>query len=86
MDTAIVCEEEYLLIVAQFDYLWGRATTPQEQVRMECMIGLINAFDAAHAVSGASMFSQRRASPAAHASPPMTLAETRQIACLYGRP
>jgi hypothetical protein len=40
-----ISEAEYRLIVAEFDLLWSRATTPQEQSRMESMIKLINAFE-----------------------------------------
>jgi hypothetical protein len=40
-----ISEAEYRLIVAEFDLLWSRATTPQEQSRMENMIKLINAFE-----------------------------------------
>ncbi|WP_230414176.1 hypothetical protein [Collimonas silvisoli] len=42
---ASIDETEYRLIVAEFDLLWSRATTPQEQSRMENMIKLINAFE-----------------------------------------
>jgi len=38
-------EAEYRMIVAEFDLLWNRATTPQEQSRMESMIKLIDAFE-----------------------------------------
>ena len=86
MDKAIICEQDYLLIVAEFDRLWGGKTTAQEQASMDYMIGLINAFDAAHAESSASMLNQRRASPAVHATQPMIRAEIQRTACLCGRP
>jgi len=40
-----VCESEYLLLVTEFDLMWGRKTTPPEQARMERLISLINAFE-----------------------------------------
>lgn len=86
MDKAIISEQDYLLIVAEFDHLWGRKTTVQEQASMDYMIGLINAFDAAHAESGVTMLNQGRASPAVHAIQPTIRAEIRRTAGLCGRP
>lgn len=45
IDKSIVCESEYLLLVTEFDFLWGRKTTLLEQARMERMISLIDAYD-----------------------------------------
>lgn len=36
---------EYHLTVVEFDLLWNRRTTKQEQGRMDDMIRLINAFE-----------------------------------------
>ncbi|AEK62607.1 hypothetical protein CFU_2781 [Collimonas fungivorans Ter331] len=44
-DAALVSETEYRLLVAEFDLLWNRATTMQEQSRMESLIKLIDAFE-----------------------------------------
>ncbi|WP_211450740.1 hypothetical protein [Collimonas antrihumi] len=44
-DSELISEAEYDAIVAEFDLLWTRTTTPQEQSRMECMIRLIEAFE-----------------------------------------
>ncbi|SFB01272.1 hypothetical protein SAMN04515620_11266 [Collimonas sp. OK607] len=38
-------EIEYHLTVVEFDILWNRRTTNQEQSRMEELIRLINAFE-----------------------------------------
>ena len=45
IDKSIVCESEYLLLVTEFDLMWGRKATPLEQARMERLISLINAFE-----------------------------------------
>ncbi len=45
IDKSIVSESEYLLLVTEFDLMWGRKTTPLEQDRMERLISLINAFE-----------------------------------------
>ncbi|SFB36228.1 hypothetical protein SAMN04515620_15121 [Collimonas sp. OK607] len=44
-DSELIDETEYDSMVAEFDLLWGRTTTPQEQSRMERMIRLIDAFE-----------------------------------------
>ncbi|MDB5766659.1 MAG: hypothetical protein JWQ61_1473 [Collimonas fungivorans] len=44
-DASLVSETEYRLLVAEFDLLWNRATTTQEQSRMESLIKLIDAFE-----------------------------------------
>lgn len=44
-DSELIDEAEYHSMVAEFDLLWNRTTTPQEQSRMECMIRLIEAFE-----------------------------------------
>ncbi len=44
-DAELISEAEYNALVADFDLLWNRTTTPQEQLRMEGMIRLINAFE-----------------------------------------
>ncbi|MDB5766113.1 MAG: hypothetical protein JWQ61_927 [Collimonas fungivorans] len=41
-------EIEYHLTVVEFDILWNRRTTTQEQSRMDDMIRLINAFEESH--------------------------------------
>jgi hypothetical protein len=41
-------EIEYHLTVVEFDILWNRRTTQQEQGRMDDMIRLINAFEESH--------------------------------------
>ncbi|AEK61490.1 hypothetical protein [Collimonas fungivorans] len=41
-------EIQYHLTVVEFDILWNRRTTTQEQSRMEDMIRLINAFEESH--------------------------------------
>jgi hypothetical protein len=41
-------EIEYHLTVVEFDILWNRRTTQQEQSRMDDMIRLINAFEESH--------------------------------------
>ncbi|WP_230427207.1 hypothetical protein [Collimonas humicola] len=53
MDTPVICEKEYLRIVAEFDFLWGRRTTMRERARMDYLITLINVFDAALAAEPA---------------------------------
>ncbi len=45
IDKSIVSESEYLLLVTEFDLMWGRKTTLLEQDRMERLISLINAFE-----------------------------------------
>ncbi len=47
-DMSELSEIEYHLTVVEFDILWNRRTTPQEQSRMESMIRIINAFDESH--------------------------------------
>ncbi|SDY12162.1 hypothetical protein SAMN04515617_11068 [Collimonas sp. OK242] len=44
-DTKLISKAEYDAIVAEFDLMWNRTTTPQEQSRMERMIRLIDAFE-----------------------------------------
>ena len=44
----LISEIEYYMMIVEFDMLWNRNTTAQEQLRMEHMIGLINAFEAGH--------------------------------------
>jgi len=44
-DSELIDETEYDSMVAEFDLLWGRTTTPQDQSRMERMIRLIDAFE-----------------------------------------
>lgn len=44
----LIDEAEYASMVAEFDLLWNRTTTPQEQSRMERMIRLIDAFENCH--------------------------------------
>ncbi|GAC1328714.1 MAG: hypothetical protein NVS3B11_08950 [Collimonas sp.] len=65
IDKSIVCESEYLSLVTEFDFLWGRKTTLQEQARMERMIRLINAFEENRR---AEIFPEEW--PDSHANPP----------------
>lgn len=44
----LISEIEYYMMIVEFDMLWGRNTTAQEQQRMEHMIRLIDAFEAGH--------------------------------------
>lgn len=54
MNAGAICEIdelseiEYHLTVVEFDILWNRRTTTQEQSRMDDMIRLINAFEESH--------------------------------------
>jgi hypothetical protein len=43
-------ELEYRTAVAEFDRLWGSNTSPEDQVNMERLIRLIDAFESTHAV------------------------------------
>ena len=44
----LISEIEYYMTIVEFDMLWNRNTTAQEQQRMEHMIRLIDAFEAGH--------------------------------------
>ncbi|MDB5550347.1 MAG: hypothetical protein JWL86_331 [Rhizobium sp.] len=46
-------ELEYRTAVAEFDRLWSLNTSPEDQVNMEQLIRLIDAFESAHAVRAA---------------------------------
>jgi hypothetical protein len=46
-------ELEYRTAVAEFDRLWSSNTSPEDQVNMEQLIRLIDAFESAHAVRAA---------------------------------
>jgi len=44
----LISEIEYYMMIVEFDMLWNRNTTAQEQQRMAHMIRLIDAFEAGH--------------------------------------
>jgi hypothetical protein len=60
-----LAELEYRTAVAEFDRLWGSNPSPEDQVNMERLIRLIDAFESAHAVqpadAGCVAFGGRRA-------------------------